>query len=147
MITFEMRTLIERNSIGLVATVTPDGKPAVSPKGTCVVIDATTIIFGDIRSPNTVRNIKRNPDVEIVYVDVFSRKACRLAGKARYIEKYSTEFNNHISHFLKWESLYSRIKGIVFVTLHEAKLLHSPIYDDGTEEDHIRADWIRYYQC
>jgi len=44
MITSEMRTLIERNTIGLVATVTPDGEPAVSPKGTTVVVDASIIV-------------------------------------------------------------------------------------------------------
>jgi uncharacterized protein len=57
MITAEMRPLIERNPIGLVATVTPDGKTAICPKGTTVVVDAATIVFGDIRSPNTIRNI------------------------------------------------------------------------------------------
>ena len=57
MLTDAMRQLIEENTVGLVATVTPDGAPAVSPKGTTVILDERTIAFGDIRSPQTVRNI------------------------------------------------------------------------------------------
>ena len=40
-----MVKLIEENTIGLVATVTPDGFPAVSPKATMIVLDGTHIAF------------------------------------------------------------------------------------------------------
>ena len=43
MLTPEMKTLIEENTLGLVATVTPDGKPAVSPKATTVVLSPNEI--------------------------------------------------------------------------------------------------------
>ena len=78
MLTSEMRRLINENTIGLVATVTPEGKPAVSPKATSVVLSPSEIAFLDIRSPKTRQNIKANPNVELNYVDVFRRKACRL---------------------------------------------------------------------
>ena len=60
MITARMRRLIEENTIGFVATVTPDGAPSVSPKGTMVVLDDAHVAFADIRSPQTVRNIRAN---------------------------------------------------------------------------------------
>ena len=85
MLTSEMRTLICENTIGLVATVTPEGKPAVSPKATSVVLSPSEIAFLDIRSPKTRQNIKANPNVELNYVDVFRRKACRLTGVATYV--------------------------------------------------------------
>ena len=51
MITKEMRRIIEDNTIGLIATVDPDGSPAVSPKGTMLVIDAATIVAIRARRP------------------------------------------------------------------------------------------------
>ena len=78
MITSEMRTLICENTIGLVATVTPGGKPAVSPKATSVVLSPSEIAFLDIRSPKTRQNIKANPNVELNYVDVYAVKPVDL---------------------------------------------------------------------
>ena len=105
MITIEMRVLIERNTVGFLATVSPNGKPAVSPKGTSVVLDQKTIIMGNIRSPGTVSNIKNNPYVEINYLDVFSRKAVRLAGTARYLQREEEDFSHLIGYFQKWSNL------------------------------------------
>jgi len=85
MITQEMRRLIERNHVGFVATITPEGRPAVSPKGTSVVMDKTRVAIGDLRSPGTLRNITANPAVEINFLNVLSRKAVRSSGTARYV--------------------------------------------------------------
>ena len=60
-----MKKLIQENTIGLVATVTPDGYPAVSPKATIVLLDDTHIAFIDLRSPKTRRNIEANPSAHI----------------------------------------------------------------------------------
>ena len=93
MLTKEMEKLIKENTIGLVATVTPDGYPAVSPKATTIVLDRTHLAFIDLRSPKTKRNIKANPSVELNYIDVFRRRACRITGKATYIEKEDKKFD------------------------------------------------------
>jgi hypothetical protein len=45
------RDLIAPFPPGFVATVTPEARPAVSAKGTFLVLDAETIAFGEIRSP------------------------------------------------------------------------------------------------
>ena len=39
------------------ATVAPDGTPAGSPKGTTTVWDDNHLVFADIASPGTVRNL------------------------------------------------------------------------------------------
>ena len=92
MITEPIRRIIEENTIGLVATVAPDGSPAVSPKATMVIVDERTIAFSDLRSPQTVRNIRLNPAVELNFIDVFSRKAARVKGHATYYEKGSARY-------------------------------------------------------
>jgi hypothetical protein len=44
--------------------VTPDGKPNLSPKGSLKVWDDETVVFADIASPGTMRNLLTNPFIE-----------------------------------------------------------------------------------
>jgi uncharacterized protein len=55
----EMRRVVEVQRLGHAATVCPDGRPNLSPKGTAAVWDADRLIFADIRSPGTVENLRR----------------------------------------------------------------------------------------
>ena len=57
-LTAPMKRLIANYNAGSVATTNEDGTPAVSPKATFVVIDDGCIAFGNIRSPDTVANIR-----------------------------------------------------------------------------------------
>ena len=83
MLTSEMRTLICENTIGLVATVTPEGKPAVSPKATSVVLSPSDIAFLDIRSPKTRQNIKANPNMTFI-------RGCKLEYKMEAYDSVKT---------------------------------------------------------
>ena len=66
--------IIELWPLGFVATVTAGGRPSVSPKGTFLVLDDETIAFGEIRSPQTVTNLQTQPELEVNFVDQFTRK-------------------------------------------------------------------------
>lgn len=145
MITGEIRKLIEENTLGMVATVTPDGAPSVSPKGTQVVLDSSHIAFGNIRSPQTMRNIKANPLVELNFIDVFARKAARLSGSAVYHERGSSAFDDVISHFGKWGDFVGSMRGVVVVEVTSAQLLKSPGCDDLDDENYWRKYYLDYY--
>jgi predicted pyridoxine 5'-phosphate oxidase superfamily flavin-nucleotide-binding protein len=54
-----LRVVLEQ-SLGFVATVTPDGRPNLSPKGTTTVWDEHHLMFADIASPGTVENLASN---------------------------------------------------------------------------------------
>jgi len=145
MITSDMRQLIERNTVGFVATVASDGRPAVSPKGTSVVLDEKTIAFGDLRSPGTARNLKTNPAVEINYFDVLSRKAVRISGTARYVGSDEEEFNELLPRFQVWSTLAPRLRGVFVVDVAAAQIIVSPVYDIGAKEDELRKHWSAHY--
>ena len=81
------QTCIARFPLGFVATVTPDGRPSVSPKGTFLVLDEKTIAFGDIRSPQTLANLAAKPELEVSFVDPFLRKGVRIRGQAQVIAR------------------------------------------------------------
>ena len=53
-LTDEMKEMVERLRLCYVATVTPDGKPNLSPKGSLKVWDDETVVFADIASPGTI---------------------------------------------------------------------------------------------
>jgi len=145
MLTKEMEKLIKENTIGLVATVTPDGYPAVSPKATTIVLDRTHLAFIDLRSPKTKRNIKANPSVELNYIDVFRRRACRITGKATYIEKEDKKFDGISKNFTAWSSLLKKAKGVFVVEILNAQEILSPAYDDGADEELLKAEWLAKY--
>ena len=64
-ITEDMERMVAGLRLCYVATVTPDGKPNLSPKGSLRVIDKDHLAFADIMSPATVRNLKQNPYIEV----------------------------------------------------------------------------------
>src|SRR6476469_9112142 len=78
----EIREFINRTKLGFVATVCADGTPNLSPKGTTIAWDSDHIVFADIHSPGTVKNLLSNPAIEINVVDIFTRKGYRLKGAA-----------------------------------------------------------------
>lgn len=137
---------IERVRLGFVATVTPGGRPAVSPKGTFVVLDDKTIAFGEIRSPGTLQNISHSPEVEVNFVDAFTRKGCRVRGQAAVLRKGSAEFEKLIPSWANlWGDLSARIDRIVKIELDAVKPLTTPPYDDGVTEEEMVALYKQKY--
>lgn len=138
--------IIERVRLGFVATVTPGGRPAVSPKGTFVVLDAARIAFADIRSPGTLTNLSHRPEVEVNFVDTFTRKGCRVAGATDVIRPGSDAFDALLPHWVTlWPSLADRIQRLVVITVSAVKPLSTPPYDDGVTEAEMVALYKQKY--
>ncbi len=142
-----MQRLIEEQKIGYVASVSKDGTPNLSPKGTFIVLDESHIMFGEIRSPNTVRNIAKNPVVEVNFVDVFSRKGVRCKGNARFVRNDDEEFRKLIPPFrIPWgDELCSLFHGIVVIEIDSASTIATPAYDIGSKENELRQHWWNYF--
>jgi uncharacterized protein len=145
MLNEDMKRIIREQPLGYVATVAPDGTPNVSPKATFLVIDDTTIAYGDIRSPGTARNLRANPRVEVNFVDPFVRKGYRFAGTATLTERGQAGFDALYAHF-QASALASRIRLIVAIKVDRALPVLSPIYDDGRAEADVRRDWVTRFR-
>ena len=139
MLTSDMKTVIEEQRLGFVATAAPDGTPNVSPKGTFVVLDDRTIAFGEIRSPGTIRNLRANPRIEVNFVDVFVRKGYRFTGTATVVERGEADFEILLPKLRS--ALAHRIRAIVTIAVTKALPLTSPAYDDGRTEPELRRAW------
>ena len=131
---------IEMWRLGFVASVSAGQRPNLSPKGTFVVLDDQTIAFGEIRSPQTLTNIQTHPELEVNFVDQFTRKGVRIRGKASIVRRDTTEFNAIIDKWTTlWGELADRINVIVKIPTTEIKPLSSPPYDDGVTEQEMIA--------
>ena len=143
MLTPAMKDLIATFPLGFVATITPDGAPAVSPKGTFVVLDDTTLAYGDIRSPGTRANLAANPAVEVNFIDPFKRKAVRVAGQATLHAKGSAFFDALHPRWLdSFGTLANRIGTLVEIKLSSTSEIWTPPYDDGVTEDEMIATYV-----
>ena len=142
--------IITNFPLGFVATVDAQGRPCVSPKGTFLILDDETLAFGEIRSPQTLANLRANPGMEVNFVDVFLRKGVRVRGRAEIIAAADPEFSALIPLWQEaFGALSDRIAHIVRLPFDEAKPLSTPPYDDGaTEEDmvtHYKEKFGRIY--
>ena len=142
----DMKRVVERQKLGFIATVCPDGTPNLSPKGTLRVLDDDHLIFADIRSPGTVGNLRLNPSVEVNVVDPLVRKGYRFKGKATVLDS-GAEFEKHLALFSTTElsDAPRRIRTIIVIRVDDARPLISPGYDRGTDETAMRERWTRYY--
>src|SRR5260221_12482080 len=85
-LTEDMKRIINEQRLGFVASVCPDGTPNLSPKGTTAVWDDEHLIFADIRSPQTVQNLRANPAIEVNVVDPIARRGYRFKGQATVVD-------------------------------------------------------------
>ncbi len=140
MLTSQMIDLITNWPLGFVASIDAQGRARVSPKGTFRVLSPTSLGFTDIRSPGTVANLRARPNVEVNFIDVLSRRGARLLGTATVHDRETPGFDTQIAGFAEtWPDLADRFRALVEISVTECKPLSSPIYDNGAEEQEIRA--------
>jgi predicted pyridoxine 5'-phosphate oxidase superfamily flavin-nucleotide-binding protein len=146
-LTDDMKRVVREQRLGFVATVSPDGTPNVSPKGTTAVWDDDHLVFADVRSPGTIANLRLNPSIEINVVDWFARSGYRFKGVATVIES-GPRFDELVAHYER-QGLFDaprRIRAVVMVEVQRATALLSPAYDRDVTEDQVRARWEDYYR-
>ncbi len=146
MIDAEAQRIIRDFPLGVVASVAPDGVPAASPKGTFLVLDDTTLAYGDIRSPGTRANLATTPKAEVVFVDPFRRKGVRIAGDTRIVAKSDPTFSDlHARWADTWGDFANRINALVLIHATRVLPLSTPPYDDGATEEEMIALYTSKY--
>ena len=147
LITDDMRRVIESTRLAFVATVNPDGTPNLSPKSSLAVLDENRIGFADIASPNTVRNLKANPAIEVNAIDIFMRRGYRFRGTATLEPPGSETFAKIAEPFWAQNGRDFPIHGVVDIAVEKALPVLSPAYTfiDGVTEDALREAYYGKY--
>lgn len=139
-ITSDMRAVIQAAHLCFAATVTPDGWPNLSPKGTIRVWDDDHIFFVDIDSPGTRANIATNPLIEINVVEQLSRRGYRFFGRAK-LHRDDEVFREATRRVFGEEGAKYRVEGVVLIEVERAESLASPGYVHIKTEEEMRSTW------
>ena len=85
-LTEEMKRVVTDIQLCYAATVTPDGKPNLSPKGSITVLSDDELGFTDLAAPGTIENLRHNPAIELNVVDPFTHRGFRFKGAAKVMK-------------------------------------------------------------
>ena len=144
MISNKIKEFLDLQKLGYVATVGSDGKPNLSPKGTIIAWSSDVLAFADIRSPDTMKNLQNNPNVEINVIDPLLRKGFLFQGEASIV-KDEPLFEEILSHYRN-KGIKSPINSIVLVDVSSVSEVTSPLYDLGISEEEIKSKWKKHFE-
>jgi hypothetical protein len=141
MLTPDMRAVIEAAHLCFAATVTPEGRPNLSPKGTIRVWDDTHLFFLDIASPGTRANLTHSPWMELNVVEQLSRRGYRFSGKAELHSGGSAVYDE-ATRRVYGEALPTQpVAAVVLLAIERAAPLLSPAYWRVADETALREIW------
>jgi predicted pyridoxine 5'-phosphate oxidase superfamily flavin-nucleotide-binding protein len=136
----DMRAVVAAQRLCFAATVTPDGRPNVSPKGTVRVWDDHHVFFCDIASPETRRNLAANPWIELNVVDPTSRRGYRFLGQAT-VHRGDEVYRRATAIIFGDEGTTYPVESVVLIAVTRALPLVSPGYWHVEDETAMRAMW------
>jgi uncharacterized protein len=141
----EMKRVVRQQRLGYVATVSADGRPNVSPKGSLTAWEGDRLVFADIESPHTVRNLEKNPNTEVNVVDPGVRKGYRFTGTAKVLRSGELYWKI-VEHYKDEGADIRRVRAIVVIDVTAAIAVLSPCYLTGLTEDEVRAIWTEWHR-
>ena len=149
MITNDMKMIVEKSMLCFVATVNKNGSPNVSPKSTLKVFDDRHLIFANIASPNTIKNIQRDPRVEINCVDVFLRRGYRFKGTASIYNGTSPIFFELVKNIKIEHGEKIPVSDAILININKIAPILSPAYTfiDGIKEDDLKFSYKAKYEA
>ena len=138
-----VKNFVNFQKLGYVATVSSDGTPNLSPKGTIAILDDSTLVFANIRSPQTIENLTKNPSLEINVVDPFSRMGYRFKGLGAILSN-GDDFEKILDYFEK-KGIKSKILHVIVIDVKSFSEVTSPSYDLGQKKEDLVEKWKNYY--
>lgn len=140
MIDADVRAVVESAHLCFAATVTPDGRPNLSPKGTVRVLDDRRLFFLDIASPRTRSNLESSPWMEINVVDQLSRRGYRCFGRAT-LHRGDEIFERATGQVFSEEGMAYQVEAVVVLEVERLEPLWSPGYEHVPAEAEMRSWW------
>jgi uncharacterized protein len=140
MLTPDMRAVIEAARLCFAATVTPEGRPNLSPQGTSRVWDDTHLFFLDIASPGTRANLTHSPWMELNVVEQLSRRGYRFSGKAELHAEGSALYDEAMRRVYGEALRTQPVAAVVLLAIERVAPL-SPAYWRVADETALREIW------
>lgn len=137
-----IKTYINQSVLCWLATSSKENIPNVSPKEVFTYFGDNCIIIANIASPQSVKNIKENPNVCVSFIDVLVQKGYQLKGKATLISKGDAEFEVLEKPLLNITEGKFPFSAIIKIEISSSKPIIAPkylLYPETTEEEQIES--------
>lgn len=147
MLTQQIKESINKSVLCWLATASLDGMPNVSPKEIFTSYDHQHVIIANIASPQSIQNIKHNPQVCISFIDILVQRGWQLKGKAVLIEHNDSAFALLKPPLLKMTEGKFPFSTIIKIKIQEAKPIWAPsyiFYPEITQQEQIENALKRY---
>ncbi len=142
MLTTKVKECIEKSVLCWLATASNEDIPNVSPKEIFNYYGENYIIVANIASPQTLKNIKQNPNVCLSFIDIFVQKGYQIKGKGFIIDKKDETFSIMEAVLLKMTEGKFPFSTITKIKVESIKPILAPkyiLYPDTTEEQQIES--------
>jgi len=147
MITTEVKKYIDKSVLCWLATSNKENEPNVSPKEMFTFQDDNILLIANIASPNSIKNIKENPNVCVSFIDVFVQKGFKIKGVATLINKNTDDFNTKVKPLTDLYSDKFPILSVIEIKATQVETIQAPsyfLYEDTTEESQIESAMKTY---
>ena len=147
MLTSEVKKYIDKSILCWLATCNKEHEPNVSPKELFTYQDDTTLLIANIASPNSINNIKDNPNVCVSFVDIFIQKGFKLKGNAKIIDKNDDGFEAKVKPLTDLFTDKFPIKSVIEIKVTQVDIIKAPSYflfPDTTEKSQVESAMRTY---
>ncbi len=141
-LTSEIKEYIDRSVLCWLATVSAEQVPNVSPKEIFNYFGSDKIIVANIASPQTVRNIARNENVCLSFIDILVQKGFQIKGKAKIIGKSNQDFAKMEKALTKMTGGNFPFATITAIAVEQVKPIIAPkyvLYPETTEAEQVES--------
>lgn len=142
-LTAAVRDSARRSVLCWLATVDADGQPNVSLKEVWIIADDQHVVVAHIASPVSARNIARQPQVCLSFVDVFVQKGFKLQGVAREVPANTPEFSDWAAPLQAMVGQRFTIESVLVIRVTSVMPIVAPSYrfypDETTEASQVDA--------
>lgn len=102
------------------------------------------MVWVDIDSANTIRNLEANPRTEVNVVDPYIRKGYRFSGTGTVLRS-GPSYSKAVEMYRAEGADIGRIRAVAFVKVEGLAPLVSPAYALGLTEREVGRLWEEYY--
>jgi len=141
-ITEAVKASIDKSVLCWLATSSLDGFPNVSPKELFTNFGEEKLIIAHIASPQTIKNIKQNPNVCVSFIDIFVQKGFQLKGKARILTNENEEYAAMQDVLSKMAGEKFPFKQIIEIVIDKVKPILAPsylLYPETVENEQVES--------
>ncbi len=147
MLTNKIKEYMEKSVLCWLATSSPENSPNDSPKEIFTYHGNDTILIANIASPHSVKNIEKNENVCISFIDIFIQKGYKIKGVAKILNESHDDFNLYKSKLEILTEGKFPFNSIIYITIKQISEILAPryiIFPETTEEEQILSAEITY---